>query len=311
MSRLVKLRELENFVAVADHGSVTAGAIAVGVSQPAVSASLKNLERNLGVSLLVRRRGTGVSLTPEGALLAAEARPLLSRASEVANMMIETANQSKGVLHVGSLVTVAPIVVPALVRQFGEANPNIEIRLRIGAQDQLLSWLRAGDIHLAVTYDMELGHDVDFVPVLDARPHVALPAQHPQAAAESLELGELVDEPYIMLDLPLSRQYFTSLFLAAEVPCRPSARHPDLSLIRSLVGNGFGFSLVNLLPAPDTAQDGTRVAYVKLTTSVKPLVLGMARRSHGVPPRSLETFTEFAKSAIAHPGVLRPPSVKQ
>ncbi len=73
MKTRIALRELENFVAVAEHGSMTGVADEIGISQPGLSTSIRNLERMLGVSVLVRHRGQGVSLTPEGGLLMAVA----------------------------------------------------------------------------------------------------------------------------------------------------------------------------------------------------------------------------------------------
>lgn len=301
MQRQVTLRELENFVSVAEHASLTLGAEAVGITQPAVSASLRNLESTLGVSLLVRRRGQGVSLTPEGALLMAEARSLLDRASDLTTVMRDAGSLRAGRVLLGSLVSAAPIVMPAAVRSFVSKNPQVDVEIRTGSQDELLSWLRTGAIHAAVTYDIELGRDVRFSKILDAVPHLLLPAAHPLAGAEEAALEDAADTPYILLDLPLSREYFTSLFLAAGVPYRPARRHFDLSLVRSMVGNGFGYSLVNLLPATDIAQDGSRVAYVRLRTSVPPLALGLAERVEGSHPRAVDAFLSHARSSLALP----------
>jgi len=301
VNRQVTLRELENFVSVAEHASLTLGAEAVGITQPAVSASLGNLESTLGVSLLVRRRGQGVSLTPEGALLLAEARSLLDRASDLTTAMMDVVSLRAGRVLLGSLVSAAPIVMPAAVRSFITKNPQIEVEIRTGSQDELLSWVRTGAIHAAVTYDIELGRDVRFSKILDAVPHLLLGASHPLAGEEEAALDDLVDDNYILLDLPLSREYFRSLFLAAGVPYRPARRHSDLSLVRSLVGHDFGYSLVNLLPATDFAQDGSRVAYVRLRTSVPRLALGLVERVEGSHPRAVDAFLSHARSSLALP----------
>ena len=301
MQGQVTLRELENFVSVAEHASLTLGAEAVGITQPAVSASLRNLENTLGVSLLVRRRGQGVSLTPEGAFLMAEARSLLDRASDLTTVMLDAVSLRAGRVLLGSLVSAAPIVMPAAVRSFVTKNPQVDVEIRTGSQDELLSWLRTGAIHAAVTYDIELGRDVRFSKILDAVPHLLLPASHPLAGEEEAALEDVVNGHYILLDLPLSREYFTSLFLAAGVPYQPARRHSDLSLVRSLVGNDFGYSLVNLLPATDIAQDGSRVAYVRLRTSVPPLALGLIERFEGSHPRAVDAFLNHARSSLALP----------
>ena len=295
------LRDLQNIVAVAEYGSVTLAADAVGLSQPAMSTALMRLERILSCTLMVRRKGHGVSLTPEGELFVAEARLLLERADELEARMSAAVSDDAGQLVVGSLVTVAPIAVPSLVRRFRDEYPQITVEIRTGSQDQLLEWLATGALHVAITYDLELVPGIDFTRLVDAVPHVLLHADHRLAGRKMVELSELRDDHYILLDLPLSREYFSSLFLAADVNPRPRSRHNDLAFVRTLVGNGFGYSFVNLLPATDTAQDGSRVAYVRLKSPLRPLGLGLARRPDPRPPASLATFVRFAHEALRLP----------
>ena len=280
---------------------MTEAAAVVGISQPGLSASIRNLERVLGVRLLVRHRGRGVSLTPEGDLLMAEARATLSRAGELEARMSAAISDDSGRVLVGSLVTVAPIVTPSLVRRFREQHPGIAVEIRTGTQDELLAWLRTGAVHAAITYDIELGREVDFERVLDIEAHAVINASHRLADHAVIDLEALAGDPYILLDLPLSREYFMSLFLATGIAYHPAARHADISLVRTLVGNGFGYSLVNLLPATDIAQDGSRVVYVPLRSELPSLGLGLARRSDDKPPRALETFVDFARSALVLP----------
>lgn len=301
MKTHIALRELENFVAVAEHGSMTEAAAAIGISQPGLSTSIRNLERVLGVSLLVRHRGRGISLTPEGNLLMAEARATLSRAAELEARMSAAVSDDSGRMLVGSLVTVAPIVTPSLVRRFRESHPNVAVEIRTGTQDELLEWLRTGAVHVAITYDIELGGGVRFERILDIEAHAVLNASHRLAGEAEIGLEALAGDPYILLDLPLSREYFMSLFLATGVAYHPVARHADISLVRTMVGNGFGFSLLNLLPATDIAQDGSRVVYVPLRSRIPPLGLGLAHRIDDQPPRALEVFSEFARTSLVLP----------
>ena len=230
-----------------------------------------------------------------------EAQSLLDRASDLTAVMRDAASLRGGRVLLGSLVSAAPIVLPSAVKSFVNKNPQIDVEIRTGSQDQLLSWLRTGAIHAAVTYDIELGGDVRFSKLLDAVPHLLLPASHPLADEPEAALEQVADEPYILLDLPLSREYFASLFFAAEVPYEPARRHSDLSLVRSLVGNDFGYSLVNLLPATDVAQDGSQVAYVKLQTSVPPRALGLVSRVGGSHARAVDAFLNHARSSLAPP----------
>lgn len=292
------LRELRNFVTLADTRSVTAAARLVGLSQPAMSTSMAHLEQVIGVTLFVRHRGRGISLTPEGELLAHEARQLLVHAHEVHLRFAAVEADAVGQVTVGSLVTVAPIVLPRLVRSFNESLPNIAVNVRTGAQDQLLEWLGRGEIHVAITYDLELSDKYAFRHVTDAVAMAVLPGAHRLASRTSLHLSELADEPYILLDLPLSRHYFTLLFLSSDLPYQPALRIDDLSLVRSLVSNGFGYSLVNLRPASDQALDGGSLAYVPLETPVPPLRLGVAWLASSTQPRPVQAFVDFASQTV-------------
>mgnify|MGYP002842256660 FL=1 len=295
------LRELEHFVALAEHSSVTSAAAEVGLSQPALSASLKALESALGVALFVRHRGRGLGLLPEGEGLLVEARELLARADEMEERMASSSDGSTGRLVLGSLMTAAPIVVPSLVRRFRDLHPGVAVEIRTGVQAELLDDVASGALHAALTYDIGLGPGIDFVRLADSAPHVVLVADHRRAGADSVGLADLVDEPFVMLDLSTSREYYTSLFLAAGVPMRPAMVVNDLSLVRSLVGNGFGWSVGNHVPALDVAQDGSRVAYVPLATDVPPLGLGLARRVGDRGPAALDAFLGFARSSISFP----------
>lgn len=299
--RKIRIRDLENFVALAEQESVTLAADAIGLSQPAMSAALKGLEKNLGMSLFVRRRGQGIHLTPQGVTLLAEARSLLAHADEVEARIDHAASSTTGRVILASLVTVAPLVVPSLVRRFRLEFPEIEVETRIGSHDQLLEWLHEGEINLALTYDIAIDSSLDFGTIADASPHVLLPAAHALASRKKIALEQLATEPYILLDLPLSKEYFSSLFLASGVACRPVSRFGDLSVIRAFVGNGFGYSLLNLVPASDVTQDGSKVAYVRLENPVPPLRLGLGTRRDVIRPKSLETFMHFARNSLQFP----------
>lgn len=298
--REFQIRDLKNFVALAEHGSVTLAAQAIGLSQPAMSVALQRLESTFDTQLFVRHRGRGIGLTPEGRVLLVEARAVLERADELAARMSNAGSPASGLVVLGSLVTLAPIIVPSLVRRFRNSNPSVTVEINTGSQDQLLTWLRSGDIHLALTYDIELDDSVHFERIVDAIPHAILPAGHALAGRDSVRLTDLQSEPYVLLNLPLSKDYFTSLFRAAGVPLRPAHRHGDLSMVRAMVGNGFGYSLANLLPASNTALDGSEVAYVPLASPLSPIGVGLVTRP-GSTPRSVHGFIEFARESLVLP----------
>ena len=215
--------------------------------------------------------------------------------------MSASSDGSAGRLVLGSLMTAAPIVVPSLVRRFRDLHPGAVVEIRTGVQEELLEAVESGALHAALTYDIAVHPGIRFVRLADSAPHVLMAADHPLAGAVSVGLDEMGDEPFVMLDLSTSREYYTSLFLAAGVSMRPAMTVTDLSLVRTLVGNGFGWSLGNLVPALDEAQDGSRLAYVPLRTDVPPLGLGLACRAGDRGPAVLDAFTTFARTSLEFP----------
>lgn len=288
------IRDLENLTALAECESVTLAAVLIGLSQPAMSSALKNLEETLNTTLFIRHRGKGVTLTPEGTRFAVAARSILAQAGQLQADMSGLSNEESGRLHVAALSTVAPIVTASLLRAFVDQHAGIAVELVTGSQDQLLSSLTRGEVHVAITYDMGLQDQLRFEHLADAVPHVMLSANHPLAQRTSLALTDLVAEPYILLDLPISRDYFMSLFLAVDLVVRPAARYTDLAVVRSMVGNEFGYSLVNLLPARAEALDATQLVYIPLESEVGRLSLGIAVRRDERRLRAVEAFIEHA-----------------
>jgi DNA-binding transcriptional LysR family regulator len=290
----LSLRRLQHLVTVVECRSISAAATELSLSAAALSASLKELERSIGVTLLIRRAGEGVSPTPEGATLASRARDLLAEALAVRDeITLEVVGEASTVV-VGSLTTVAPLVVPRIIaryRRLGAARVDI----RTGAQDAMIEWLENGATHLAFTYDLGLPEAIRFEALASARPLVMLPASHRLAGRRHISLAQLIDEPYLQLDLPLSREYFFSLFLNEGIEPTNVVRLTDLELARSAVGNGMGWSLVNLRPPIGTASDGSQIAYVPLHTSHPPLSLGIATLLHRRQPTSVLRLIEAAR----------------
>jgi DNA-binding transcriptional LysR family regulator len=294
----LSLRRLWHLVEVAECGTISAAAAGLNMSASALSASVKELERSVGVTLLIRRSGEGVSLTAEGARLLVSARELLVAAHDVQQLIATEVAGHAAPIAIGSLVTVAPIVLPRIVRIHRLRQPEVPVQIRAGAQDLLIDLLSSGTIHMAVTYNLGLTHQVAFEAVALAAPHVALPGDHPLAGEQSIRLSQVADEPFIALDLPLSREYFFSLLMSEGVEYEPRYAFADIELVRSAVGNGLGWALVNLVPPRPAAADGSRIVHVPLRTRHPQLHLGIVTLLERRQPASAGALVETIREAI-------------
>ncbi len=297
------LRQLQLFVAACETGTVTGAAEREHLSQSAVSAAIAALERSLGITLLIRHHAHGVVPTPAGRQLLDEARLLLRQAAELDRMVSELADGLSGHLEVGVFLTLAPLIMPRLCLEFSEQYPGVTLRFVEADQDGLLSRLREGLIAVALTYDLQLAEDIAFERLATLPPYALCAASHPLAARDSVTLDELVREPLVLLDLPLSRDYFLSLFAAQGFEPRIGHRTSQPDVVRSLVANGFGYSLVNARPAVNQSLDGRPLATVPLAGRHRPMHLGVASLRQRREPRLARAFRDFCRQAIGPGGI--------
>lgn len=291
-------RQLEYLVAVGEAGTIAMAAQRVNVSSPSISSAISQLETDLGLQLFVRHHAQGLSLTPGGRRVFIAAKQILSDANgltDLANDILETA---RGPIAIGALSTLAPIVSARLRRSFEAAYPDATVSLKEGSQTHLLRMLGQAEIDVAITYDLDIPKDIQFEPVATLPPYVMLAKDHPKAARPALNLAELEDEPLILLDLPLSRDYFLSLFHDCGLRPNIAARTSDMSMVRSLVANGFGFGLVNMRSRSDLAPDGETLVTRPLTGPVRPVVLGLATKGSDHRPGIVAAFFRHAMDQL-------------
>ena len=253
------LRQLEYLVSCVDCRSVAAAAEQLNVSQPTISVAIAKMEAQLGVQLLLRHHAQGVTPTSSAENILPSARSLLAHATDLQRQAMQAGTEVTGELKLGSLVTIAPAILPRLVRAFSGAYPQASLRLREATQEATLSALFDGRLDLALLYDLSLPDGLRRVPLTGLPPYVALPEGHALTGRQTVALADLVDEPLILLDLPTSREYFLGLFHAVGLRPRIAHTSPSVELVRGLVGQGLGYSILSTRPRSDRTYDGRRI----------------------------------------------------
>lgn len=292
------LKQLEYFVAAGERGSITFASEKVNISQPSISAAITHLEAEFGVQLFIRHHAQGLSLTPEGVRLLRDARALLRQAEELQSVAGELAEQVSGPLSTGCLVTVYPLLAPELVHSFRKRHANARVHAVASDQVGLIASLRSGEISIALTYDLNIPPDLTFEPLAHLPPFAFVAARHPLARHRSVPLKALVEEPFLLLDLPHSRDYFLALFHQAGLTPRLAGRFEHMDVIRSLVARGDGFGLANIKPKTRSSLDGRRLAYLDLQDKLPPLVLGVASVRGMRLTRAARAFIEMCRELV-------------
>lgn len=249
------LTQLRYLVAVARHGSVTAAARMLNVSQPSISVAIDNVEATLGQKLFVRQRGSGIALTSFGRGAVAKAKQVLAEADELVGLGSRDADVG-GELVLGCFEDLAPYFAPALIRSFAQRCPAVTVVVRDETFETLGRRLGDAAIDLGLTYD--LGLPVHFARILlhELRPHALLPQGHALASQASVSLAELATQPLITTDQPHSWQHMLDLFLSRGLSPVSQSTTSSFELQRSMVANGFGVAVSYTRPYGDRSYDG-------------------------------------------------------
>jgi len=293
------LRQLSYFVAAGDAGSILKASENIHVSQPSISNAISHLENTFDIQLFIRHHAQGISLTTAGREFFREAKTLLAQAEQLHSFAGELSQQVIGTIEVGCFIPLAPIITPDLCHGFMARHPKSEIHVREAHQATLLQWLQQGSIDLALTYDLQIQNDVEFIPLAKLLPYVLLGAGHRLSSKKTLTLDELENEPLILLDLPLSSEYFMSLFSARSLKPLIKARTHLTEVQRGMVAKGYGYSLANVRPCNKQSLDGSELKYIRLANAYTPLTLGIAILRKLIQTPAQKSFIEYCIQSVS------------
>lgn len=265
------LTQLRYFAAAAEHLSMTAASRQLMISQSAISTAVAQLEKELGVQLLLRHHARGLTLTSAGQEFYRELTSYLVHTNELAEVARSAGHALIGDLTIGCFTTLAPFELPGLLRACEAEHPGIRIAVVEEEHAALKRLLRSGGCELALMYGYDLDDDIEHVRVSVAAPYVLVGKGHRLAGRKKVALKELADEPMVLLDLPHSGEYFERLVESAGF--RPMVRHrtSGFETVRAMVANDQGWSVLNQRPGSNTTYAGAEVVPLEITDRLEPL----------------------------------------
>ncbi|WP_261845108.1 LysR substrate-binding domain-containing protein [Aliamphritea ceti] len=290
------LKQLRYFTTAGEFSSVTKAAEALHVSQPSISSAILHLEDVTGLQLFVRHHAQGLSLTPAGRKFVLKAKQLLQDAEGLGHYANTLGEEIAGSLKVVGFPTFTPILMPSLMKAFIDAYPEVNIQCDENHQKDLIQSLHEGRYELGLTYDLQIPADIEFEAVIEFPPYAVLNNAHPLAERDELSLKELADYPMVVLDWPMSRDYFYSLFLSQDLEPKFAYKAQSLGMVRGLVGNGFGYSLFNSPLASNLALDGTELKAIPLKDKLRPLRMGIAKVAQLRLTPAAQAFVQMLKT---------------
>ena len=301
------LRQLEYFVAVGECGSIAAASEKVNVSSPSISAAISQLENEFGLPLFVRKHAQGLSLTKAGSRLMDQSLTVLREADLLTSIAGDISGIVQGPMSIGCLLTFAQIILPRLRREFEIAHPSVRVSQSELTQTEIFSLIRKAELDVALTYNLDIPSDLDFHPLVDLPPHVLLNADHALARRSAVTVEDLAEHPMVLLDLPLSSDYFLSFFNQAGIRPRIVERTRDIAVMQSMVANGYGYSIANVRPPAGLSPDGGQLVCVPLNGNARPMKMGILMARGADSNSTVRAFVEHCRKRITRdfvPGMI-------
>ncbi|MER5599675.1 LysR family transcriptional regulator [Streptomyces sp. NPDC002265] len=198
---MLNLERLRTLDALARHGSVSGAAEGLHITTSAVSQQLAKLEREVGQRLLARH-GRGVRLTDAGRLLADHAARILSQVQLAQSDLEAQRGQAVGELRLSAFPTAARGLFPTALAALRAEHPVLRVRSCELEPEAAIAAVMRGDLDLAVVLDwynksIPLPDGLTKAPILDDPADLALPAGHPLAGREAVDLAELAEDEWI------------------------------------------------------------------------------------------------------------------
>ncbi len=253
------LTELKYIVALAREKHFGHAAEACFVSQPTLSVSIKKLEEELDCRLF-ERSANEVTVTALGEEIVRQAQSVLEQASMIKEIAKRGKDPLAGSLKLGVIYTIAPYLLPALVRQVIERTPQMPLSLQENFTVKLLEMLRTGEIDCAILAEPFPDTGLAVAPLYDEPFMIAVPSTHALASRESISAEELKLETMLLLgnghcfrDHVLEVCPEFARFSSNAEGIRKSFEGSSLETIKHMVAAGMGITVVPQLSVPKSA----------------------------------------------------------
>jgi DNA-binding transcriptional LysR family regulator len=254
------LRQLQYFVAVAEHGAVSHAAQALSISQSAVTEAVKDLEADLGVRLF-DRHARGLALTHKGQQFLRHAAAILAEVSSARRAFEAEHEALSGTLALGVTSLMAGYVMSDLLARYRRANPGVEVSAIEDSAEYLEHLLIGGELDVAVMVTAGLRERGALqVEILSVSPYrLWMPLGHRLTGQASIGLSDLAGETLIVLRADEMEDAAVSLLAGLGARPRVAFRTRSVEAVRSLVATGAGLALLPDLVYRPWSLEGDRI----------------------------------------------------
>lgn len=280
------------FYEIARHGSFTAAARELMVSQSSLSIQIKQFESELGGPLFDRRKG-GVDLTEAGVTAYQVAERVFQEIDRLQSSLQETERRIKGMLSVGTVNSIGIYVLPQILTAFKDRFPDVQIKIDFKAAEKVLEMLYSGKVDFAIIPWNRRYLDLTAVKITHNKLFLVAPADHPLAARTTVSPRDLESYPFVGYEEGMqTRSMIDSLFKRMAISVEYSIESANPATIKHMVMAGMGLAfLPDVAVAPEIRRGQLKRLDIPALMMTRDIVL-YYRSNRSLSPTRQE-FVQF------------------
>ncbi len=291
----MELRHLVYFEAVARHQHVSQAAAELSVAQPAVSRQIRDLENELGVALF-ERVGRNVRLTDAGYALLDHVRIVLAQLEAARAEMRERVGLHSGRAAIGAPPSVGVQLLPPILAQFNQQYPRLQLVLREGGTQTMLSLLETGEVDLAVVTLPVARRGLHVTTLFSEELVIVVAPSHPLAARKHVALAGLSGEAFLLYPRGYGMREQTLLACAqAGFTPRIVLDGGEMDMVLRMAELGLGIALM-----PRLALHGnTRLVALRVSDQKLRRTMALVSREDRALAPAARALREFLETRLA------------
>jgi DNA-binding transcriptional LysR family regulator len=291
------LAQVTAFVEVARRRSVSRAAEALFVTQPALTARIQGLERDLGAELFVRS-SRGMKLTEAGEAFLPYAVRALGSLTDGRMQVNALERGGAGRLAIGAAPAVSTYVLPILLKRFALSHPRVSVSVRTGHSEEMLDLVLREQVDVGLVRALQ-HRDIVSTPLYEDRLILVVEPDHRFAQEGRIRLREIAGQQLILFDRTSSYHELTNaLFRRAGIAPAGVMELDNIDAAKKMVEQGFGVALLPHTSVTDELDAG-RLAEVTIRDAepVRREIVAVRRRDAGPPGGPVASFLDMFVAA--------------
>jgi LysR family hydrogen peroxide-inducible transcriptional activator len=294
----MNLRDLRYLVALADTRHFGKAAARCFVSQPTLSAQIKKLEEYLGVEL-IERQPRQVVLTDAGNAIVPLARQALEASDAIVSYARNDSDPLAGELRVGLIPTIAPYLLPHVMRKLTQTLPQLRLFLYEHQTSVLTERVRGGDIDVGILALPIVAQGLASAALYEEQFTVAVPKQHPLSAQPHVELNDLSGESLLLLeDGHCLRDQALEVCSRVDMEHDDNYRATSLETLRQMVASGYGITLMPELATRGTSQSNQELVIKAFAPPAPTRIVGATWRKSSTRTPAIEAICKVISETM-------------